>query len=95
MIEYNLINLVDNLKNFQNFEKFSKTFKNCLKNFTPQVLHSNIQHIFKDEELPSSFNNNEFSLMTLNDHELTGGNYVYLMYYILPEEERIIFLSKE
>ena len=74
------------------------------------VLHSNIKHVFKDELLPSSYGeslawprgpkvshsmiNEEFSLMNMNDLDLTG-NYYCLMYYILPDSEKNIFLSKE
>jgi hypothetical protein len=33
--------------------------------------------------------------MTLNNPEYVGGNYYYLMDYILPESEKAIFRSKE
>jgi hypothetical protein len=64
--------------------------------------------VFKDELLPSSWgesvawprgpkvshsmiNEEDFSLMNMNDFELTG-NYYWLMYYILPDSEKNIFL---
>jgi hypothetical protein len=111
MVEYNFLNLVENIKKLDSYETFHSTFKNLLNKdggdnhvlsgrgrrwgFSPIVIHDNVQHIFKDEDLPSPWVSEEFSLMTLNNPEYVGGNYYYLMDYILPESEKAIFRSKE
>ena len=87
-------NLADNIKKLNSYETFYPIFKNLIECKTKDVmLHSNMKHVFKDELLPSSWGE-EFSLMNMNDLELTG-NYYYLMYYILPDSEKKIFISKE
>lgn len=92
--EYNLQNLVENIQILNCYSTFSSLFKPLLEHYknTPYMLHTNIQHVFKDELLPSAINE-EYSLMTMSDHELTR-NYFYLMDYILPESEKKIFRSK-
>jgi hypothetical protein len=93
--EYNYSNLVDNIKILYSYDSFYSVFENLLNQKIKGLnLHSNIQHSFKDEKLPS-YVCEEFSLMTINDTELVGGNYYYLMDYILPPSEKIIFRSKE
>lgn len=76
---------------------------------SPTVLLSNLKHVFKDDLLPLSSGESvcwpggpashceaveeEFSLMTMNDKELNINDH-YLMYHILPDSEKHIFLSK-
>jgi hypothetical protein len=91
MCENNFGNLVDNIKKLNSYETFYPIFKNLVKD--DMMLHSNIEHVFKEELLDCSWGE-EFSLMNMNDLELTG-NYYCLMYYILPDSEKNIFISKE
>lgn len=96
MEEYNLATLVSNIQKLSSYETFYQIFNSELnKKKNGSLLPSNIQHVFKDEILPSPLINENFSLMTMNDPERIGGNYFYLMDYILPEEEKLIFRSKE
>jgi hypothetical protein len=93
MVEYNLLNLVENLQKLSSYETFYPIFKNLLdQKLKGSNLHSNIEHVFKDEIQPSD---ETTSLMTMSDPELTTGNYHYLMDYILPQSEKTIFRSKE
>jgi hypothetical protein len=107
--EYKYDNLVDNIQKLNSYETFYPIFKSLIERKTKDVmLYSNMKHVFKDELLPCSWGeslawprgpkisiiNEEFSLMNMNDSELTG-NYYYLMYYILPDSEKNIFISKE
>jgi len=91
--ENNLQNLVENIKKFNCYNTFFNSITSLLSKRESIVLYSNINHTFKDELLPSQLKNEEYSLMTLSDHELTR-NYFYLMDYILPESEKKIFRSK-
>lgn len=97
MKEYKYSNLVDNIQKLNSYESFYPIFKNLLEQRENHgsILHSNIQHVFKDELLHSSLLDEEFSLMNINDSDLVGGNYRHLMDYILPESEKKIFRSKE
>lgn len=96
MEEYNLSNLVENIQKLSSYETFKSVFNNLLnQKKNGSLLHSNIQHVFKDEMLPLPLIDEHFSLMTMNDPEFNGGNYYYLMDYILPKEEKVIFRSKE
>lgn len=98
MEEYNFLNLVENIKKLDSYETFYPIFKKILeqkKTNGELNLYSNLQHVFKDELLPSSIVNEEYSLMIMNDLRFVGGNYYYLMDYILPESEKVIFRSKE
>jgi hypothetical protein len=78
MVEYNFLNLVENIKKLDSYETFHSTFKNLL-NKNKGIIFDNIQHIFKDKDLPSPWISEEFSLMTLNNPEYVDGNYYYLM----------------
>jgi hypothetical protein len=95
MVEYSLTILVDNIQKFYNYGTFCTTFHKIV---VPQIqglhLPSNVQHIFKDDLLPQLLPE-EFSLMSLNDPDLAGGNFDHLMEYILPECEKEIFRSKK
>lgn len=93
VVEYKFINLIDNIKKLDSYETFYSTFKKYLKN-NDSKLHSNISHVFKDDLLPSSIVNEEYSLMIMSDPKFIGGNYHYLIDYILPESEKNIFRSK-
>jgi hypothetical protein len=95
MVEYNFIKLVDNIKSLDSYDTFYSTFKKLLKHKDNLNLYSNIQHVFKEEVLPSTIINEEYSLMIMNNPKFVGGNYYYLMDYILPESEKVIFRSKE
>ena len=96
LTEYNYLNLVDNIKKLYSYDLFYPIFQNLLDTKIKGLsLHSNVQHIFKDELLPSFICEDDVSLMSMNDPELVGGNYYYLMDYILPQSEKIIFRSKE
>jgi hypothetical protein len=96
LIEKNLSNLVENIQKLESYDTFYPIFKNLLdqKKKDGLILHSNIEHIFKDELLPSFLTEEECSLMTMNDPEFVGGNYFYLMDHILSENEKLIFRSK-
>jgi hypothetical protein len=92
--EYNLQNLVENIKKLNCYSTFFHSFNSLLYKREKIAFHSNINHVFKDELLPSQLVNEEYSLMTMSDHELNR-NYFYLMDYILPETEKKIFRSKK
>jgi len=95
MTEYNFNNLVDNIKILNSYETFYPIFKNLVeKKLKGSMLHTNIRHVFKDEDKDRLASPNEESLMNMSDRELTGSRY-YLMHYILPKSEKKIFLSKE
>jgi hypothetical protein len=97
MDKYNLTNVVNSIKILNSYETFYNIFKtNLYKKFEMDVLlHTNIDHVFKDELLPSNFFLEEFSLMNNRKPEYIGGNYDYLLHYILPDSEKKIFISKE
>jgi hypothetical protein len=96
MVEYNFIKLVDNIKILDCYDTFYSTFKKLLDQKKDKLnLYSNIQHVFKEEMLPSTIINEEYSLMIMNNPKFVGGNYYYLMDYILPYSEKKIFRSKE
>lgn len=95
MNEYGFFNLIENIKKLESFDTFSTTFKKLLKLNLQTQLYTNIQNVFKDELLPSQFANEEVSLMCMNNPEFSGNNYDYLMDYILPQSEKLIFRSKE
>ncbi len=98
MEEYLYSNLINNIKQLNSYDCFYPIFKNLLdQKFggSKPIFYSNIQHVFKDEILHSSFANEELSLMNMNDPDLVGGNYTHLMDFILPESEKQIFRSKE
>lgn len=90
--EYNLKNLIENIQILNCYTTFSCLFKSLLEQQKSSSCYSNIQHVFKDELLPSAINE-EYSLMSMSDHELSR-NYFYLMDYILPDSEKTIFRSK-
>lgn len=91
MEEFHNTNLVTNLKLFSLYESFFPRFKQLLVKWLRPNKYSNIEYIYKDEAIPFF---EDISLMELVDPSLTGGNYYYLMYYILPDYEKPIFLSK-
>jgi hypothetical protein len=96
LTEYNYLNLVDNIKKLYSYDLFYPIFQDLLdKKIKGLSLHSNVQHIFKEDGLLPSYVCEDVSLMSMNDPELVGGNYYYLMDYILPQSEKIIFRSKE
>jgi len=98
IVKYNLENLVDTIQKLNSYDTFVSHIK---KTLTTQgsILHSNIEHVFKDDITLSPIIDDDLSLMNMGDPKLIGstisGNYYHLMYYILPEPERKIFLSKE
>lgn len=92
LAEFNLFNLVENIQRLSSHATFHLTLKKKIERKLQGFnLHSNIEHFFEDESLPS---NEEISLMTMSDHELTG-NFFHLMDYILPQSEKNIFRSKK
>jgi len=92
--EYNFKILINTIQKLNSYETFKVLITNLLQ--TQGIkLHSNIEHIFKDNASLSPIIDEDLSLMNMNDPELVGGNYYFLMYYILPESERKIFISKE
>lgn len=96
MTEYNFLKLVDNIKCLDSYDTFYSTFKKLIEQKKDNLnLYSNIQHVFKEELLPSTIINEEYSLMIMNNPGFVGGNYYYLMDYILPDSEKSIFRSKE
>lgn len=97
MAEYNFTNLIDNIQKLEDYNTFYTTFTSLLKNSESKglIMYTNIQHVFKDDLLPSPTGFEEFSLMCMNNPEYSGKNYDYLMDYILPQSEKLIFRSKE
>lgn len=92
--EYNFINLVDNIKKLDSYETFYSTFKNLLSE-NSSILHSNIEHVFKDTILPSPLVIDIYSLMIMNNLRFNDNNSRYLIDYILPDSEKLIFRSKQ
>ncbi|ADO00368.1 hypothetical protein WIV_gp025 [Wiseana iridescent virus] len=95
MAESNFTNLIDNIQKLEDYNTFYTTFTSLLKNLPPLQVYTNIQHVFKDDLLPSPTGFEEFSLMCMNNPEYSGKNYDCLMDYILPQSEKLIFRSKE
>lgn len=92
--EFNLINLVQNIQILDCYKTFFLIFKNLLKN-NGFILHTNIEHVFKDKCLPYPLIFEEYSLMVMNDQKFTDENYKYLLDYILPDSEKNIFRTKQ
>lgn len=96
MEEFNLTNLIETIKILSTYDTFYSLLKENIlkKDKINSNLFTNILNVFKDEILPSTFINEELSLMTMNEPDFVGGNFYHLMYYILPESEKLIFKSK-
>jgi hypothetical protein len=92
------------------FEVTNKLVPDCVRNPAPAIRpvpsrvgttlgkgadlrrYENVEDIFEDEGKLSGIP--PISLMNMNNPELTGANYNHLMYYVLQDCEKNIFLSK-
>ncbi|ABF82042.1 hypothetical protein MIV012R [Invertebrate iridescent virus 3] len=93
--EYDVTNLIENITVLNSRQTFTTMFREILTQHQKDLrLPSNIHHVFKDDLLPSSLGGQEFSLMTMTEQKISGGNQYHLMYHILPESERPMFETK-
>lgn len=98
IIKHNLKNLVDTIQILNSYETFSTLVKKILMSQST-ILHSNIDHIFKDDMTLPPIIDEDLLLMNMGNPNLirstVNGNCYHLMHYILSDSERKIFLSKE
>jgi hypothetical protein len=93
MEEFNLTNLIDNIKKLNCYDTFYSTVAKILAKEEPAALHTNVQHVFKDESA-EPFCIVEESLMNMKVPNEISGNMHHLVLYVLPENEKPIFKAK-
>lgn len=93
--KYNLSLLVQNIQKMGDYDIFRETFMNKIKQQQQQVStpFDNLKYTFKEEVLPAKLNE-AYSLMNMSNIELKN-NFHYLMYYILPDNEKQMFVHKQ